>query len=40
MTIITFDCPEDLIKKLDSYAEELDRTRSDTVRQILKEKLE
>ena len=40
MTIITFDCPDDLVKKLDDYAEEIDRSRSDTVRQILKEKLD
>lgn len=40
MTIITFDCPDDLIQKLDDYAEEQDRKRSDVIRIILKEKLE
>ena len=40
MTIISFDCPDDLIKKLDDYAEQEDRKRSDVLRQILKEKLD
>jgi len=40
MTIVTFDCPDELIKKLDDYAEEQDRKRSDVLRQILKEKLD
>ena len=37
--IVTFDCPDKLLKRLDQYAEKVDRKRSDVIRQILKEKL-
>jgi metal-responsive CopG/Arc/MetJ family transcriptional regulator len=39
MTIVTFDCPADLIEKLDNYARKQNRKRSDVIRLILKEKL-
>ena len=40
MPIVTFDCPEELLEKLDDHAEKEDRKRSDVLRQILKEKLD
>ena len=40
MTIISFDLDDKMLEKLDEYAKELDRSRSDTLRQILKEKLD
>ena len=39
MVIISFEVDEATLKKLDAHAKELDRSRSDTLRQILKEKL-
>ena len=39
MTMISFEVDEATLKKLDAHAKELDRSRSDTLRQILKEKL-
>ena len=40
MPIISFDIPDELLEKLDDYAEQEDRKRSDVIRKILKEKLE
>ena len=39
MPVISFDCPDELVVKLDSYAEKKDRKRSDIIRLILREKL-
>ncbi len=40
MPIISFELSDELLEKLDSYAEEEDRKRSDVIRRILQEKLE
>lgn len=39
MTVISISIDDDILTKLDDYAEEIDRNRSDAIRQILKEKL-
>ena len=40
MPIISFELTDELLEKLDDYAEKEDRKRSDVLRQILKEKLD
>ena len=40
MPIISFDIPDKLLKKLDDFAEQEDRKRSDVIRKIIKEKLD
>ena len=40
MPIISFELTDELLEKLDEYAEKEDRKRSDVLRQILKEKLD
>ena len=40
MPIISFELSDELLQKLDYYAEKEDRKRSDVLRQILKEKLD
>jgi len=38
--IISFECPNKLLKLLDDYAKVEERKRSDIIRKILKDKLE
>jgi predicted transcriptional regulator len=40
MPIISFELSDELLERLDDYAEKEDRKRSDVLRQILKEKLD
>jgi metal-responsive CopG/Arc/MetJ family transcriptional regulator len=40
MPIISIELSDELLERLDDYAEKEDRKRSDVLRQILKEKLD